>query len=226
MQFFIDPTAFNEILELFQIFGQQAINHVFYLIRTYNYYLYRQMQILLGHWPGDQVKAKKYKKHDRRNKKPTVKNDLYSSTNFPIIAGHPVRITDLNQAFGHDTPHQLTDYLRTVSSSPPAVATLTPAEPVVSALSTLHPASQHMSLSSDQPHDRPSDQMCDGSSYGVVGYSDHSSDYPATRLQSKQIGFSWIHDFVIVLGCVSQEQSNLLDNPPLSSHFFIFDIDM
>ena len=102
-------------------------------------------------------------------------------------------ITDVYHAQGNDTPHQLTDYLRTVSFSPPAVATLTPAEPVVSALCTHHPASQHTSLSSDQPHDRPSDQMCDRSSCGVVGCSDHSCDHsrdlPATRLQSNQIGF-------------------------------------
>ena len=35
MQFFLDPTAIPAILEVWELFGQQAVDHVYYLARTY-----------------------------------------------------------------------------------------------------------------------------------------------------------------------------------------------
>ena len=42
LQFILDPTAFNEILEIWNLFGQSVINHIYYLTRTYAYYIYRK----------------------------------------------------------------------------------------------------------------------------------------------------------------------------------------
>ena len=42
LHFILDPTAFIEILEMWDLFGQQSVNHVYYLTRTDAYYLYRQ----------------------------------------------------------------------------------------------------------------------------------------------------------------------------------------
>ena len=50
IQFFLDPTAITEILEVWELFGQQAVDHFYYLSRTCVYYLYRKKQILLGFW--------------------------------------------------------------------------------------------------------------------------------------------------------------------------------
>ena len=48
MQFLLDPLAFSEVNELRKLYGQGVINHIYYLIRTLAYYLYRRKQIILG----------------------------------------------------------------------------------------------------------------------------------------------------------------------------------
>ena len=50
MQFILDPSFFPEIIEIWALFGLPSINHVYYLVRTYAYYLYRKKQTLLGLW--------------------------------------------------------------------------------------------------------------------------------------------------------------------------------
>ena len=220
MQFLIDPTAFHEVVEFFQIIGQQAINHVFYLIRTYNYYLYRQMQILLGYWPGDQIKVKKYKKHSKRSKHQTIKNDSYSSFNFPIIAGHPVMPTSVQfQAHGSCFLDSMTDYPLTVSNKLPAVPSIR-LEPVVSALPTLHPASLPLSVFSDQSDqlcdklcDQRCDQQCDGSSYCVVTPNTIRNDFSSSSLQTPQFVFPYFRQ---VPGQSYSIVSNILKTSPVS----------
>ena len=64
VQFLMDPTAFSEIWETWEPFGQPAISHVYYLTRTYVYYIYRQKQILLGLWTCDNFQTKYNKRHD------------------------------------------------------------------------------------------------------------------------------------------------------------------
>ena len=61
MQFFLDPTAFLEMLDIFNLFGQKVVNHVYYLIRTYAYYLYRGRQLLMGYWTTDNLNTKYHK---------------------------------------------------------------------------------------------------------------------------------------------------------------------
>ena len=37
MQFFLDPSAIAELQAVWELFGQQAVDHVYYLARTYMY---------------------------------------------------------------------------------------------------------------------------------------------------------------------------------------------
>ena len=203
MQFLIDPTAFHEVVEFFQIIGQQAINHVFYLIRTYNYYIYRQMQILLGYWPGDQIKAKKYKKHSKRSKHQTIKNDSYSSFNFPIIAGHPVMPTsDQFQAQGSGVLDSMTDYPLTVSNKLPVFS---------------DQSDQLCDKLRDQPRDQRCDQrcdqQCDGSSYCVVTPNTIHNDFSTSSLQTPQFVFPYFRQ---VPGQSYSIVSNILKTSPVS----------
>ena len=83
MQFILDPTAFLEILEIWDLFGQQAVDHVYYLTRTYAYYLYRQKQILLGHWTSDNLRTKYNKKKVKSDRQVALVD-----TNLNIISGN------------------------------------------------------------------------------------------------------------------------------------------
>ena len=67
IQFLLDPRAFPEVQEIWEMCGQPAVNHVYYLTRTYVYYLYRQKQILLGLWTTDNFRTKFHKKSDKHN---------------------------------------------------------------------------------------------------------------------------------------------------------------
>ena len=62
MQFILDPLAIPEVLDILTIHGQPLFDHIMYLTRTFAYYMYRQKQILLGHWKSDSLVAKKSKK--------------------------------------------------------------------------------------------------------------------------------------------------------------------
>ena len=56
VQFILDPTAFPEMINLIQFYGQPLIDHVFYLVRTFAYNIHRQKLILIGRWPGHHFK--------------------------------------------------------------------------------------------------------------------------------------------------------------------------
>ena len=62
MNFLLDPLAIPEVLDILNILGQQAFEHIMYLTRTYTYNIYRQKQILLGFWKSDNFKTKKDQK--------------------------------------------------------------------------------------------------------------------------------------------------------------------
>ena len=65
MQFLLDPLALPEVDSLRQLYGQEVINHIYYLIRTHAYYLYRRKQILLGSWVGDNKQRSKNKEKNK-----------------------------------------------------------------------------------------------------------------------------------------------------------------
>ena len=60
LQFFMEPLAFTEILELHRVYGQAVLSLVFYCVRTYVYYVYRHKQLLLGNWSGDMTLKTKH----------------------------------------------------------------------------------------------------------------------------------------------------------------------
>ena len=63
----MDPLAFLEILDIFSMFGYKTVHLLYYLIRTYVYYIYRKKQILLGIWTCDNLKTKFHKKCRKKN---------------------------------------------------------------------------------------------------------------------------------------------------------------
>ena len=71
IQFILDPLAIPEVLEMLDLHGQPLLDHIMYLTRTYAYYIYRQKQIILGHWKSDSILTKKDK----------------NSTNISLITG-------------------------------------------------------------------------------------------------------------------------------------------
>jgi hypothetical protein len=102
MQFFMDPTAFPEIQEIWELLGQSAFEHILYLTRTYAYYLYRQKQILLGWWTSDNFRTKYHKKRDKRDRPLTIVDKYSSNTsNNTLITGNPA--PDVSAIYHHQT---------------------------------------------------------------------------------------------------------------------------
>ena len=58
VQFILDPSTFPGIITLWEIHGQPLLEHVFYLTRTYAYYMHREKLISIGRWPGDPGRRK------------------------------------------------------------------------------------------------------------------------------------------------------------------------
>ena len=58
-QFILDPSQFPAILAMWSTLGQDIINHIYYLTRTFAYYMHREKLILLGRWPGDPGRKQK-----------------------------------------------------------------------------------------------------------------------------------------------------------------------
>ena len=53
VQFILDPTIFDGVKMLVELYGMPVLSHIMYLTRTYAYYMHREKLILHGRWPGD-----------------------------------------------------------------------------------------------------------------------------------------------------------------------------
>ena len=53
VQFILEPYTFPDIINLGCSYGQELLDHVLYLTRTYVYYIHREREILSGRWLGD-----------------------------------------------------------------------------------------------------------------------------------------------------------------------------
>ena len=53
VQFILDPTVFDGIKMLIELYDFPIIEHMLYLTHTYAYYIHRETMIMLGRWPGD-----------------------------------------------------------------------------------------------------------------------------------------------------------------------------
>ena len=52
VKFILDASADAELLQLVQLHGQQVLDLVLYLTRTWAYCIHREKMILIGRWPG------------------------------------------------------------------------------------------------------------------------------------------------------------------------------
>ena len=84
LQFLMDPLAFQEVLDIFSFYGYKVVHLLYYLIRTYVYYIHRKKQILLGIWTCDNLSTKFYKKRERKNR---------TNNNLPCVSGNQKAIT-------------------------------------------------------------------------------------------------------------------------------------
>jgi hypothetical protein len=96
IQFLLDPLAFSEIHDLWKLLGTDLINHVYYLIRTYAYYLNRRKQILTGNWLGGHLNYRRGHRKGHRNVKRITINDKI--TNAIMISGgnNLIKSTDVD----------------------------------------------------------------------------------------------------------------------------------
>ena len=53
VQFILDPTLFDGVNMLVEVYGIPVLLHIMYLTRTYAYYMHREKLIMLDRWPGD-----------------------------------------------------------------------------------------------------------------------------------------------------------------------------
>ena len=100
MQFLLDPEAFPEVIEMWELFGPLFMEHVYYLTRTYTYCVYREKQIMLGVW----TRATHVSKKNQKDKKENISYKTHSSLSGNIVAG---RLDDLHDLPGvHELHHQ------------------------------------------------------------------------------------------------------------------------
>ena len=65
IQLILDSSAFPDVAEMWDLFGQQVIDQIYYSTRTYAYYLFSQKQIFLGLRQNKKSKQIKSMRHDQ-----------------------------------------------------------------------------------------------------------------------------------------------------------------
>ena len=154
MQFLLDPTAIPDILEIWELAGQPAVDHVYYLIRTYAYYLYRQKQIMLGFWTADNITSKRSNK--RRKHITATRTMITSHSNYNCVSGNQTdddgptyqtvyAVQPVPDLPGHTADYQLAGLAVTLTTSDRPVHGIP--EPVVS-VNTTHPVTLRTQLAS------------------------------------------------------------------------------
>ena len=84
MQFLLEPLSFNAISNFCEVYGQTVLELVYYCVRTYVYYVFRQKQILLGLWFGDMTIQTKQGKKFLKFRKPVSQPLCNQSNDFPV----------------------------------------------------------------------------------------------------------------------------------------------
>ena len=88
LQFFTEPLAFITITDMVVTYGQTVLDLVYYVVRTYVYYIHREKQILLGNWTGDMttvIRDGKQITFYRQTKQPNLTGK--DATNAVIVSG-------------------------------------------------------------------------------------------------------------------------------------------
>ena len=176
MQFFLDPTAFLEILDIFNLFGQKVVNHVYYLIRTYAYYLYRGRQLLMGYWTSDNLNTKYHKKRKMKS----------INTNISLFPG--------NQ------PNDVTVLCTTDGVTQPLPG---PPQPVHLQDPNLYPVTLTQQQSDCDP--RHSDQYCAGAcdGWGGAGVRSGGADTHTSCVLKPELNSAYAISFSETLGSLS-----------------------
>ena len=90
VQFLLDPCHIPAISDLCVTMGADMLSHIFYLTRTFAYYMHRSKMLSLGRWPGDpgrRLKSMITKPIGLASKKPINNPNilLTTSTNFSFV---------------------------------------------------------------------------------------------------------------------------------------------
>ena len=92
VQFILDPSLFDGITMLWEIHGQVIIDHVYYLTRTYAYYLHREKLILHDKWPGDFGR-----RQTPKNKRALVSYNVNFDNNYSLAGSEVLSLETTNQ---------------------------------------------------------------------------------------------------------------------------------
>ena len=174
VQFILDPSLFDGITMLWEIHGQVILDHVYYLTRTYAYYLHRDKLILHDKWPGD-FGRRQTPKNKRALKSDNFNSDInYSLTGSAVLplettSQDPYNMTAVAHQYNHEhvvpTSHDVQTSYLTCPSYP--AATDTPAHPQYNChrQSNFTNTKQH---SVPPSHDTPVRSDCDPHGEGHV----------------------------------------------------------
>ena len=97
-QFILDPCLVPAILALCNQHGKELFDHVYYLTRTFAYYMHRAKMISLGRWPGDPGRKPKLITHQKKHPKNLIMKNICNQ--------FPNNLTDFSVAgtTDHDLP--------------------------------------------------------------------------------------------------------------------------
>ena len=92
VQFILDPSLFDGITMLLEIHGQVILDHVYYLTRTYAYYIHREKLILHDRWPGDFGR-----RQTPKNKKALKSDNVNSDSNYSLTGSEVIPLETTSQ---------------------------------------------------------------------------------------------------------------------------------
>ena len=84
-QFLLDPCHIPAVSDLCITMGPDMLSHVYYLTRTYAYYMHRAKMLSLGRWPGDP--GRKPKPTPNKSATPRNNDHLICNFNNACVAG-------------------------------------------------------------------------------------------------------------------------------------------
>ena len=162
-QFILDPCQFSAILAMMNTLGLDIINHIFYLTRTFAYYMHREKMLLLGRWPGDpgrkpkpisKLKTKRLSKNDSEYPDQNTNCSVTGSTAPPISVSYPTTpattTTNSTGTTGHGCHTSALSYhsLTTLSTDVMHTTRTTPMPGLVTCVG----CQQHTAGQSEVPH--------------------------------------------------------------------------
>ena len=144
-QFILDPCLVPAILALCNQHGKELFDHVFYLTRTFAYYMHRAKMISLGRWPGDPGRKPKLITHQKTQPKNLIMNNNCNPCPDHLTSFSVAGTTD------HDQPRPVLCHSSLTTLSTANHTHTIPATPMPG-LATCAGYQQHTAGLSDVPH--------------------------------------------------------------------------